>query len=72
MAELLDISEFEGDKKFISLGKIKPDIIAFLKKKAPNLISKVNYEKEILFWKDRFVWNWNKKLDYKNECGIMV
>lgn len=138
------------------MGKIKPDIIAFLEKKAPNLISKVNFEREILFWKDRlkhtelhkkdfqsdnefysclenipniieepdyigihpkdngisfikdysshvivavrvsasgilsyrtmyplmdaqltnyiekgFVWNWNKKLDYKNECGII-
>lgn len=53
MINSLDISAFENGKKFISLGKIRPEIVSFLIKKEPSLSGQLNSETEILFWKDR-------------------
>jgi hypothetical protein len=53
MINSLDISAFENGKKFISLGKIRPEIVSFLIEKEPSLSGQLNSETEILFWKDR-------------------
>lgn len=53
MINSLDISAFENGKNFISLGKIRPEIVSFLIEKEPSLSGQLNSETEILFWKDR-------------------
>lgn len=53
MANILDISAFEKGKKYISLGKLSPDKVAFLIEKAPHLSEILNSDTDILFWKDR-------------------
>ena len=53
MINSLDISAFENGKKFISLGKIRPEIVSFLIEKEPSVSGQLNSETEILFWKDR-------------------
>ena len=53
MINSLDISAFENGKKFISLGKRRPEIVSFLIEKEPSLSGQLNSETEILFWKDR-------------------
>ncbi len=53
MINSLDISAFENGKYFISLGKIRPEIVSFLIEKEPSLSGQLNSETEILFWKDR-------------------
>lgn len=53
MANALDISVFERGKNCISLGKLSPDKVAFLIKKAPHLSGILNSDIDILFWKDR-------------------
>lgn len=53
MANILDISIFEKGTGCISLGKLAPDIVAFLIEKAPHLAGILNSDTDILFWKDR-------------------
>ena len=53
MINSLDISAFENGKNFISLRKIRPEIVSFLIEKEPSLSGQLNSETEILFWKDR-------------------
>lgn len=53
MINSLDISAFENGKNFISLVKIRPEIVSFLIEKEPSLSGQLNSETEILFWKDR-------------------
>lgn len=67
MASLLDISDLKGDKNYISLGKIKPEIITFLKEKVPNLISKIDSNTEIIFWKDRLKHTELHKKDFQSD-----
>lgn len=53
MSNILDISAFDKGKNCISLGKLKPDIVAFLIEKSPKLSGVLNSDTDILFWKDR-------------------
>lgn len=53
MANTLDISLFKKGVNFLSLGKLSPDIVAFLIEKAPHLSGILNSDTDILFWKDR-------------------
>ena len=53
MINSLDISAFENGRNFISLGKIRPEIVSFLIEKEPSVSGQLNSETEILFWKDR-------------------
>lgn len=53
MANILDISIFEKGTGCISLGKLTPNIVAFLIEKAPHLVGILNFDTDILFWKDR-------------------
>lgn len=53
MAEILDISVFEKGKNCISLGRINPEMVAFLIKKVPHLSGILSSGTDILFWKDR-------------------
>jgi hypothetical protein len=53
MADYLDISLFESGTNCMSIGKIDPDIVAFLIKKVPTLSDVLNSDTDILFWKDR-------------------
>lgn len=47
MINSLDISAFENGKNFISLGKIRPEIVSFLIEKEPSLSGQLNSETEI-------------------------
>lgn len=49
MINSLDISAFENGRNFISLGKIRPEIVSFLIEKEPSLSGQLNSETEILF-----------------------
>lgn len=49
MANILDISIFEKETGCISLGKLTPDIVAFLIEKAPHLSGILNSDTDILF-----------------------
>jgi len=53
MANILDISAFEKGISCMSIGKLSPNIVAFLTAKAPRLSGKLNSDTDILFWKDR-------------------
>lgn len=53
MINSLDISVFENGKNYVSLGRIRPEIVSFLIKKAPYLSGQLNSDTDILFWKDR-------------------
>lgn len=53
MPNILDISVFEKGKNCISLGRLSPDIAAFLIQKATHLSGILNPNTDILFWKDR-------------------
>lgn len=53
MINSLDISVFENGKNCVSLGRIRPEIVAFLTEKAPYLSGHLNPNTDILFWKDR-------------------
>lgn len=53
MENILDISVFENGSNCVSLGRIKPEIIAFLTQKVPQLSGQLNADTDILFWKDR-------------------
>ncbi|MBD5521796.1 MAG: hypothetical protein HDR03_11380 [Lachnospiraceae bacterium] len=53
MADILDISVFEKGQNCISLGKLSPDMIAFLIEKVPHLSGALSPDTDILFWKDR-------------------
>lgn len=53
MENILDISVFENGSNCVSLGKIKPEIVAFLTQKVPQLSGQLNADTDILFWKDR-------------------
>lgn len=53
MENILDISVFESGSNCVSLGKIKPEIVAFLTQKIPQLSGQLNADTDILFWKDR-------------------
>lgn len=53
MINSLDISVFENGENCVSLGRIRPEIVSFLIKKAPYLSGQLNSDTDILFWKDR-------------------
>lgn len=49
MENILDISVFESGSNCVSLGKIKPEIVAFLTQKVPQLSGQLNADTDILF-----------------------
>jgi len=53
MTDILDISVFEKGKNCVSIGKLSPDMIAFLTKKVPHLSNVLSPNTDILLWKDR-------------------
>ena len=71
MINSLDISAFENGRNFISLGKIRPEIVSFLIEKEPSLAGQLNSETEILFWKDRLRHTELHKDDFFSETVLM-
>ena len=53
MNKILDISTLVAGQKCVSLGRISPDIVAFLTSKVPALANTLHPDTDILFWKDR-------------------
>lgn len=67
MTDLLDITVFKKGENFVSLGKLKPEIVAFLLEKSPRLSEIINTDTDILFWKDRIKHTESHKDDFLSD-----
>ncbi len=51
--EKLNTDLFNENISFVSLGKLSPEMVAFISARVPSLQNILSPDKDILFWKDR-------------------
>lgn len=55
---------FTKDIKCVSLGRLNPEMIDFIKKRKPDLAESISSEQEILFWSNRIAHTERHKNDF--------
>ena len=58
---------FDSGLKFVSLGHIRPDIVASITEKFPEFSNVLSAESDILFWKDRIKHTERHKKDFVSD-----
>lgn len=64
----LDLSVFEHNTNFISLGTLSQEMIAFISSKKPDIGSRLSPDQQILFWKDRIKHTEEHRNDFMSDA----